>query len=287
MVKKDSTREIRIETVQTYYQKAGNFSPRFARAVAGFFGEEVKLVDQSIKGVLEKYPELNARVNDIHSYIYMPADSCVDFVEKKLPLIKTSLKEKRAALSRMNLSAEQNPQQVFENSAAIIRRYERKIRELENLVGSCAERFKDYLEFIQKVLQGIEKEYKKDQSMQDIQIRNEIYRNSLGRDTGLLGYDLRLISKLLTINARDNLQRLRVYRSLGKKWQDEFCNTSKEDFVIVYPPPLGPKKISDARKLHEELLLQLVKDGHPRKYRALEKAIEKHFDNRLNQIFQD
>ena len=116
-----------------------------------------------------------------------------------------------------------------------------------------------------------------DYAMQDVNVRNQIYRAALGEDHWLMGYDLKLITRFGRMISEGNAVRKEMYEDLDEEAQ---ALIAKQQYTSICPQPLGDDVV-DGKTLHEK---RLEGEDSFEAAKALEAAVKKHFDERVEQI---
>jgi len=278
------------EKVAEYYYSLSGASPETCRAIATFLGEEADLIDKSVKPVIKQHPKLEHLLPNLHSWIYLPLQQPIDFLKRNLPLVEYKLGASRQVVTNGSAIIEQHKGLVSEEIIAMYAQLEAETKELETLLEGCEGKFREYIRFAGRFLDGIVGKVSEriiitdqDYDMQDKKIRDNIYKQALGKDTWLLGYDLRFMSKLTELTARSNLQRLNIYRSLSNQQKRAL---PEEQFFVLFPEPLGTET-AGTREFFERALPNIVENEDTEGHIELTKAINSHFDARLNDILQE
>ena len=256
--------------------------------VTTFFHEEVERFDDSASGLVEKYPNLSDRLEDIRLKMYLPLDCAVEFMDK-LPTIELSIMEMRAALVLMKQMANQYPLQVSQLMSPLIKAQEQGVQDWEELTNEARENMPIFVELIGEVFRGVNKYINShngtpleigQEAMRDVNFRNALFKKGLAGRGWLLGYDIKIASRMGAQTARDNVRKVAMYNSLNKPGKELI---SSGDFTMIFPSPLEAEQV-DGRKLYENILPNMIRYESPESFEALEKVVKEHFTRRVLQV---
>jgi len=277
------SKKITSEQIEEFYIRTG-LQPVYARALTTFFHGEVELLRDYLNKAGNRFPRLNNLTEDLSIKIYIPIDSTFEFLNK-IPDFDLMLKQKRIISAGMNALLSRHPE-ADQESRRFVRKEEQRADEWERVIESVKKNLPKYLEFIKRVGVGVDKRVSQrritrldENEMCDINVRNEIYREALGQESWLLGYDIKLATRFGSMTAQDNEHRADLYKSLDG---DAKGLINQKRYVTVNPPPVGIDEI-DGETLYEQ---RIPGETPFEQYQALEQAVEKHFEGRIQQIIK-
>jgi len=273
--------EINLRQVENFYIRTGLNNPG-AQALATFFHQEASLLENFLEEFHKEYPNFKEYLENLYLKICFPIDCTIE-LEGKLPNLDLMLKSKRQVLGRITHLLDQHSN-ADEESRQFIEQYSKRVKDDEETIKEAKENIPQFLEFIRRVGMGIDNSVSKrkiitleDYEMQDKEVRNRIYRPALDKNHWLLGYDIKLITRLGAMLSQDNQNRKEMYDSLNGEMKEV---VGQKQYVTLNPEPLGVD-IIDGKTLHEQ---RIANDMPFEQYQRLEQVIKKYFDARIGEV---
>lgn len=265
---------------ENFYLRQG-FPQNHAKAILTFFAEEVALFDKSLKPLYETSKQIENLRIDLHGHFYIPFETAVSLSSKLAPLrLKiASLKPVVAILQKKLRKSKNRPKEAIE----FVREQQQDLKEFVDALKYADDHFPRYAEFLKRLFHGIMENVDQrtiitldEYQMRAVGIRNQIYKTALASDHWALGFELNFAGRLSYAYSRSNARRKAAYDSLPKPLR---AIVAEKDYTVFYPEPLGPEQVKAGI-----VFKKLFQDEAPQDFKALNKAINQHFDRRLEQI---
>lgn len=280
--------EIRKDRIEMYYTAKG-FSSEFARAASTFFYEETNNFSEHLSGYLEKYPDSDSDkiIDSLRAKIALPIETVVEIFNRHIPVLDLNLREHRKVLSIITSQVEQAGPIAGKKARGFVNEYSKMTKLSEKLLEDAKTRLPEYSDFIKRLLWNIKEKTDErrivtleDYDMQDRNVRNEIYKKSLEGKTWLLGYDLKLTSRLSIQLAKENRFRLKSYESLPEDMKDL---VKQKNVIGIFPEPLNADEVS-GKTVYEKILTSSRENVE--RYTELGQVIENYFKKRAEEIMK-
>lgn len=276
--------KINLLKIYGYYQQIGS-SFENVRALATFHIEETRLFEDSVRGFQEKYPD-QQYVDHLALGVLLPVLNSIEFLETKIPSLKALATSKRNAFVELRRSLGQYPLELRKLGFPLLEQEETNAKELEDLIQKTQTGLEKFLSFTQKVFVDIMQKTSnrgiitaQDYAMQDINVRNEIYRNALNNEKSLLGYNVKSTVNAGLLVTRLNTVRWQMYEELD---EEKKALLHKHIFTGIFPEPLGVDQIS-GKTVFENIFADAAKNLQ--RNEELCNVVEEYFRQRVNQVY--
>lgn len=288
-------RKVTLEDAKRIYSRYFPYiHPSSCEATARFFHEEAGLIEESLEGVVKEHPRLQEALRSVCFRTYFPMQSVMEIHETHLPMLREYQRQTEEMIEMV--SAQLNRYSIGNKATReSLEILSRESNDLKALIEETEKKLPDFKISIAKVIADIlfrtvdvnRRVYRgplilvelgsREVQINDINVRDEIYREALDRDYSLLGWDIKFLGKFGKIIAKDNKNRWQLYESLDPDVKEALA---KQELTIVYPGSSGTDRVN-AGEHFEKVLPRwgLVEESE-----AFERAINEYFERRIKKI---
>ena len=262
---------------------------RLSPAIEEFFMAEVELFDVSLCNLSVTHSKLEDLIQDTRSRIADPIFSLWRFKEVNIPDVEEVVRTTKLEVEKLDSSLykilEQNPRVSSNEIETVLVPEKEKLGKYEAILEEMKTRLPTYIDFINTLTPEIVRQDKSRtiiavgyNPMQDIRKRNKLYRETIGNEKWLLGWEIKIVYKFAQEISIANDKMLREYDVSPTPTKEEM---KRARISFQFPLPLGRDTVP------AEIFYDYLRTKEPpiQEFIALGNKINKHFEKRTEAIF--